>query len=231
MPLITSGITTLVKRRNVTDPELVEYYKLRAKEYDKLYERPDRQEYLREASEILQNIFRNKHVFEIACGTAYWTEQLAKTARSILATDINDAMLEVAKTKTFDPAPVSFANRNFYDHNNGETHESLFGGFIWSHILLQDAPAFIDTISKHVKPGGTIAFIDNRFVEGSNLPIAETDAHGNTFQMRLLENGAKHKVLKNFPEEKFLRELLKNKATDVVFHELPYYWILEYKTA
>ena len=49
----------------MTDPKLVEYYKLRAKEYDKLYARPDRQENLREASEILQNIFRDKNVFEI----------------------------------------------------------------------------------------------------------------------------------------------------------------------
>lgn len=214
----------------MTDPELVQYYKLRAKEYDKLYTREDRQENLREASEIIQNTFRDKHVFEIACGTAYWTEQLAKTARSVLATDINDAMLEVAKTKIFQPAPVTFANRNFYDTSGGEKHESLFGGFIWSHILLRDLPAFVDTVNKQVVPGGTVAFIDNLYVEGSNLPISETDADGNTYQLRSLENGEQHKVLKNFPEEEFLRELLKNKATDVVFHALPYYWVLRYTT-
>lgn len=214
----------------MTDPELVKYYKERAKEYDKLYTRPDRQENLREASEILKNIFSGKSVFEIACGTGYWTEQMSRTAKSILATDINDDMLEVAKTKNYSPAPVVFQNRNFYDTSRAEQHESLFGGFIWSHILLKDLPTFIDTVHQYVEPDGTVVFIDNLYVEGSNLPIAETDADGNTYQIRSLENGQQRKVLKNFPTETFIRTLLKGKATDIRFISLPYYWILEYKT-
>lgn len=213
---------------DATDPELVRYYKVRAKEYDKLYARPDRQENLKEASGILQDIFRNKNVFEIACGTGYWTQQIACTAASILATDINDEMLEVAKTKTYSPASVSFLNRNFYDIANEEKHDHLFGGFIWSHILLQHAPAFIDTINRQVKPGGTVVFMDNLFAEGSNLPIAETDAEGNTYQLRTLENGATHMVLKNFPTEEFIRNLLSNKTDHVEFYKLRYYWILKY---
>jgi 2-polyprenyl-3-methyl-5-hydroxy-6-metoxy-1,4-benzoquinol methylase len=214
----------------VTDPQLVKYYKLRAKEYDKLYARPDRQDALREASGILQNIFRDKNVFEIACGTGYWTEQISRTAKSILATDINDEMIEVAKTKNYSPAPVRFENRNYYDVSGEEKHDNLFAGFVWSHIPLQECDGFIDTISAQVKSGGTVVFIDNRFAEGSNLPIAETDEHGNTFQIRTLENGQQHRVLKNFPDEAFFKALLSHKARSVKFTALPYYWILEYQT-
>lgn len=212
-----------------TDSDLIRYYKHRAPEYDKLYTRADRQDALREASEILKTIFSGKEVFEIACGTGYWTEQIAQTANSVLATDINDAMLAVAKTRTFSPAPVVFENRDMYTPS-AKKHESLFGGFIWSHILLQERDAFIDAMNSHVIPGGTIAFIDNLYVEGSNLPVTETDAQGNTYQTRTLENGTQHKVLKNFPTEEELRKLLEGKAGEVRFMALPYYWILEYRT-
>lgn len=210
------------------DADLIRYYKDRAPEYDKLYTRADRQEHLREASDILQNIFRGKEVLEIACGTGYWTEQISRTAKSILATDINEAMLTVAKTKHYAPAPVVFEKRDMYASSE-KKHESLFGGFIWSHILVQERDGFIDAMNNHVVPGGTVAFIDNLYVEGSNLPITETDAQGNTYQTRTLDNGTQHKVLKNFPTEEELRKLLDGKAGDVRFTPLPYYWILEYR--
>ena len=44
-----------------------------------------------------------------------------------------------------------------------------------------------------------------------------------------LEDGTSHKVLKNFPAEKFVQQLLKKKAKDIRFINLMYYWILEYK--
>jgi len=213
------------------DPKLVQYYKDRAKEYDKLYARPDRQADLLAASDIFRKIFQGKNVLEIACGTGYWTGQISQTANTILATDINDAMIEVAQTRTYSPAPVTFRNFDFYSTTDTTQHESLFGGFIWSHILLDDLAHFIDTINSRVVPGGTVVFIDNLYVEGNNLPISETDEKGNTYQLRSLDNGTKCKVLKNFPTEAGIRKLLDGKATDIVFTALPYYWILEYKTA
>ncbi|MES2780773.1 MAG: hypothetical protein V4651_12845 [Bacteroidota bacterium] len=54
--------------------DLVSYYHQRAKEYEKLYAKPERQEDLKEIATVLQGIFINKNVFEISCGTGYWTE-------------------------------------------------------------------------------------------------------------------------------------------------------------
>lgn len=212
----------------MTDPDLVLYYKARAKEYDKLYTREDRQDALREASEILKTIFAGKEVFEIACGTGYWTQQMAMTAKSILATDINDEMLAVAKTKSYGPAPVVFENRDQYAPTERK-YESLFAGFVWSHILLQDRDKFIDVMNSHVAPGGTVVFIDNRFAEGSNLPITGTDAQGNTYQTRTLDNGTQHKVLKNFPAGEEMQKLFAGKVNDFRFIALEYYWIAVYE--
>ena len=81
-----------------------------------------------------------------------------------------------------------------------------------------------------VRSFGTIVFMDNNYAGGSNLPVTDKDDFGNTYQTRTLENGAIHKVLKNFPTEKFIRQLLTARATDIEFISLQYYWILKYKT-
>jgi len=104
----------------------------------------------------------------------------------------------------------------------------LFGGFIWSQIKLQDLNSFISIVNDLVESSGTIVFMDNIYVEGSNHPISEKDAEGNTYQVRTLENGTKHKVLKNFPTEEFIRQLLVGKATNIEFITLRYYWFLKY---
>lgn len=76
--------------------------------------------------------------------------------------------------------------------------------------------------------GGTIVFIDNNHVQGSNLPLADIDKNGNTYQSRQLEDGSTHKVLKNFLPERFIRDLLARKTNDITFFNLKYYWILKY---
>jgi len=205
------------------------YYKDRAKEYERIYSKPERQNDLRLAGQILQDIFAGKRVFEIACGTGYWTEIISKTAHSILATDINDTVIEVAKSKNYSPSTVEFEIADIFNLQNMTRQESLFGGFIWSHIKVQDLNTFITIANSCIENGGTVVFMDNKYVEGSNLPVTETDNFGNTYQTRTLENGTTHKVLKNFPSESFIIELLADKASDLNYINLQYYWILKYK--
>lgn len=206
--------------------DLVSYYNDRAKEYEKIYSKPERQNDLLIAARILQDIFANKDVIEIACGTGYWTHKIAVSAKNILATDINEAVIEVAKSKSYSPATVIFQVDDFNNLVGMNRHESLFGGFIWSHIKLEELNSFVDKAFSLVKAGGTIAFMDNNFIEGNSSPITETDDLGNTYQTRKLENGTMYKILKNFPKEEFIRQLLVNKVNDMKFIKLNYYWIL-----
>jgi 2-polyprenyl-3-methyl-5-hydroxy-6-metoxy-1,4-benzoquinol methylase len=209
--------------------DIVSYYKDRAKEYEKIYSKPERQSDLLLAGQILLDIFADKNVFEIACGTGYWTQKISVTAKTILATDINDTVIEIAKYKNYSPAKVDFHTADIFDLTNTNKNESLFGGFIWSHIKLQDLNNFIDAVNNLVQSGGTIVFMDNKYVEGSNLPVTDKDNSGNTYQTRTLENGSTHKVLKNFPTETFIQQLLTDRAADINFINLQYYWILTYK--
>jgi SAM-dependent methyltransferase len=211
--------------------DIVQYYKQRASEYEKIYARPERQADLAEAAAILKNIFAGKNVFEIACGTGYWTQCIAETASSILATDINPEVLDIAKQKHYDNARVSFAVTDFNNLGSGQKHENLFGGFIWSHIELQQLDIFLDNVLKHVIKGATVAFMDNTYVEGSSIVTGETDANGNTYQHRKLEDGSLHRVLKNFPTEDFVRNKLTGRAIDFEFITLKYYWIARFNSS
>lgn len=210
--------------------DLVAYYRDRAKEYEKIYGKPERQDDLQRSATILQELFTGKAVLEIACGTGYWTEKISKSAASIFATDINETVIEIAQQKDFSSAQIAFGHADIFNFKPGDKYDSLFGGFIWSHIQLQSLDEFLSTVNKFVLPGGAIVFMDNNFVAGSNHPITNTDEHGNTFQTRKLDNGTTHLVLKNFPAEDFLRQKLSGIATDIKVINLEYYWILSYRT-
>ncbi|PBQ33316.1 hypothetical protein CNR22_16545 [Sphingobacteriaceae bacterium] len=209
--------------------DLINYYRDRALEYERIYDKPERQEDLRSAANLLKEIFQNKEVLEIACGTGFWTQFIAETARSILATDINDSVIHIAKQKEIKNPALNFQVADLYSFHADRQFESLFGGFIYSHILKQDLDHFFKTLNGFVKKNGLVVLMDNSYVEGSNQPVTETDEQGNTYQTRSLDDGSVHKVLKNFATENYLTQKLKNVATDLKFIQLKYFWILSYK--
>ena len=49
-----------------------------------------------------------------------------------------------------------------------------------------------------------------------------------TYQIRRLDDGSTHEVLKNFPTDPELRAAVQDLASDVRVELLEYYWILSY---
>ncbi len=207
---------------------LVAYYSERAKEYEKIYDKPERQSDLLALNDILQNTFPGKDVFEIACGTGYWTQRIARVANTVLATDINTSVIDIAKGKVYEKNNVTFDVLDIFKPFLRQPFDSLFGGFIWSHIKLQELDKFIDTVHSFVKPGGQVFFIDNNFVEDSSRPIISTDEFSNTYQQRELENGDSYSIIKNFPTDELFFKLLKEKGERIKFVNLKYYWAVSY---
>ncbi|MEO8116867.1 MAG: class I SAM-dependent methyltransferase [Bacteroidota bacterium] len=173
-------------------------------------------------------MFSGRDVFEIACGTGFWTERLAKTAQHIFATDISNEVLAIAMNKQYQKNNVDFQRADIFDLPIDFKFKNLFGGFIWSHIHLEKLPAFLDNLIEHADVNADFVFMDNNFVAQSNTPVSEFDKSGNTYQERQLENGQLYKVLKNFPTEESLRSLLKDRAKEIQFINLTYFWILKF---
>lgn len=207
--------------------DLALYYNERAKEYDKVYQIEEEQDDLIKATQFFQKIFNNKNVLEIACGTGYWTAQISVSASSIFATDINQTVLDIAKTRQY-KNNVVFEIADMYSLNNNLKYDGIFGGFIWSHILLQNLDNLLIKLKELAKENCDIVFIDSKQVQGKyhdRKSISRVDEYGNTFQTRQLENGATYEVLKNFPANNFLIEKLSKVATDINIIELDFYWI------
>jgi len=93
---------------------MINYYARHAAEYEKIYEKAERQKDLQSIKTDLSCAFKGVDVLEVACGTGYWAEYIAKSAGSVLGTDYNELVLAVAKTKPFGPCEVRFQKEDAF---------------------------------------------------------------------------------------------------------------------
>jgi SAM-dependent methyltransferase len=214
----------------VSDTELLAYYAARAKEYEKVYDKPERQADLARLHEIVPAFFVDRDVLEIACGTGYWTRRIALSARSIVATDLTRETMEVARANQPDWPNVKFLRADAFDLGPVPgTFDSAFAGFFWSHVRHRDVQRFLAGLNRRLGAGALVVLVDNRYVEGSNYPITRTDQGGNTYQTRTLENGSVHEVLKNFPTSmELITSIRAAGGTAVEVVELEHYWYATY---
>ena len=207
------------------------YYAKRAAEYERIYAKPERQADLAALRSRIPALLAGRSVLEVACGTGYWTEVIAPHVRSITAIDYVEETLAIARSKKYPANRVEFAQGDAYALPDfGRRHDALFAGFWWSHVPLARLDSFLDSVDKVVAPGSIVAFLENRYVEGSSTPISRRDAEGNTYQTRKLDNGTAHEVLKNFPTERELIERASAHGHEARVEWLEYYWLLVYRT-
>lgn len=210
------------------DPEMLDYYARRAREYDRIYEKPERQEDLTTLRNLLAGVFSGKAVYEVACGTGYWTEVIESKCSSIFATDHNEEVLILARARLDRSRKVIFANADAFAPPPPPFPATAgFGGFWWSHVKRAELGLFLDGFFARLQPGAHFVFLDNSYVEGSSTPLSRMDSEGDTYQLRKLANGDTHEVLKNFPDEAELRAVLAGRAVEVKWTQLSYYWIIE----
>src|SRR5262245_43807385 len=124
---------------------MVDYYARRASEYERIYEKPERQEELGQLKEIIRNSLARRDVLEVACGTGYWTEVAASTAAAISAFDINEEVLALARQKRIDPAKVPFQIGDAYQlPPQPRQFTAALTAFWWSHVPRKRLVEFLD---------------------------------------------------------------------------------------
>jgi demethylmenaquinone methyltransferase/2-methoxy-6-polyprenyl-1,4-benzoquinol methylase len=207
------------------------YYAARAAEYDRVYDKPERQQDLRAIERWLPSVFGSKSILEVACGTGYWTRFLAPVAARITAVDASIETLNIANARVAAPH-VQFIVGDAYRLPVAPlAFDAGFAGFWFSHVPRARVAAFLRGFHGAMASGAKVVLLDNRYVDGSSTPIAEHDAEGNTYQMRRLDDGSKHRVLKNFPSEEELRHAFAGVARELRLHEWQHFWALEYRVA
>ena len=209
------------------DANLKGYYAKRSREYETIYDKPERQAELAWLRERIPRLFAGRDVLEIACGTGYWTQFIAPAARHVHAFDINDPVLEIAAEKPVPPGRVTFGKADALTLEGAAPGcDAAFAGFWWSHVKKADLDRFVRTLAEKLAPGAVVAMLDNTYAEGSSTPVSRRDAEGNSYQMRTLSTGEQHEVLKNFPSALELAEAVRPVAREAHLETLAYYWLL-----
>jgi ubiquinone/menaquinone biosynthesis C-methylase UbiE len=208
---------------------LQSYYASRAGEYDRVYEKPERQADLRAIERWLPSDLRGEAVLEVACGTGYWTRFIAPVAASVLAIDSAPETLRIAKNRVTADA-VTFEVGDAYALPRGAGFTAAFAGFWLSHVPVDRQAEFLRGLGAALRPGARVVLLDNRFVEGNSTPISERDDAGNTYQRRTLGDGSTHRVLKNYPSEVELHALVDTGiGSAAAYRAWEYFWAFEYR--
>ena len=211
-----------------TTPQLETYYAKRAREYEMVYEKPERQHELAWLRERIPRLFKGRNVLEVACGTGYWTQYIAPSAHRVYACDINEPVLEIAREKQLRGATFFKADAISLEGVPAGCN-AAFAGFWWSHVKKSGLRQFVANLAGKVEPGALVAILDNAWAPGSSTPIARTDAEGNTYQVRTLASGERMEVLKNFPTPQELTEAVRPVAREAHLESLNYYWLLVFR--
>ncbi len=181
-----------------------------------------------EVAEYLETALANKSVLELGCGSGFWTETIAQSASAMLATDINDEMLELAQERDYPEGVVEFAKTDWLtlDVPEGRPLNACFGAGVWSHVKREDYSKVLANIRRVVGAGGVLILVDDNTVEGFTRPVARTDAEGNTYQIREQADGARVEILKNFPTDSYLKKKFSAVARDIRLSRNEYFWML-----
>lgn len=205
-----------------------EYYDSRASEYEQIYYRdiPARRKGIDDEIVRLEKLSANKDVIDLACGTGYWTEILARKAKSVLAVDASQPMMVKAAEKKF-IGPVELVHGDMFTAGKDHAYDLVSSGFWFSHQPRQDWQKFFDLLKRLVKPDGRIWLIDNNPpAEGPTNELLSVDEHGNNFKRRKLDDGTEFVILKNYFEESELRQVFESQFEIERFTYGEYYWSL-----
>lgn len=211
--------------------EMHAYYASRAPYYDAVYLKPERAQDIAFLKAFLPAAFAGRSVLEVACGTGYWTQHIAASAARMVAVDTGPEPLGFARLRP-NAERVTFRLEDAYQlPAELGRFDAAFAGLWFSHVPIERREEFLRSLHARLQPGAKVIFIDNSAVQCREWPIVETDAHGNTYQRRALRDGSLHRVLKNFPGEQELRQLLQPFAAAVSFREMDNFWLLAYEAA
>jgi ubiquinone/menaquinone biosynthesis C-methylase UbiE len=185
-----------------------EYYRRRASEYDTSmgYDRPVVIDRLKPVIASMQGRLKDRNVLEIACGPCFWTEHMAQTALSIVATDVNESVLEEARHKQLDWQRISLKVADAYALPDFDRKfEAVFAVDFFCHVPLSKQNMVLERIHSKLAPGGIVIFCDQLPTETSFSGIF--DSEGNHIQIRKLSDGSEYEVIKNYPDEDEIHDI------------------------
>jgi len=207
--------------------QLVGYYAKSAAHVERVYDKPERQDDLAELRDEVAQVLRGHVVLELACGSGYWTSVIAETADSVVATDIDPGMIELAQRRAVAGGKVRFrvADALALPDDIGD-FTAVFVGFYWSHLERDEQEHLLAQLRKRLGKDVLLVLADDTYVEGSSETVARTDSQGTTWQIVVAPDGARCEIPKSYPSDSALRKRLASSVREIKIVRLEYYWLL-----
>ena len=207
--------------------QLVGFYAKSAAQVERVYDKPERQHDLAELRAEVAQVLRGHVVLELACGSGFWTSVIARAADSVLATDINPAMVELAERRGVAGDKVRFrvADALALPDDIGE-FTAVFIGFFWSHLERDGQEQLLAHLRKRLGKDVLLVIADDDYVEGSSGTVARTDAQGTTWQIVTAPDGERFELPKSYPSDSALRKRLASSVREIRIAREEYFWLL-----
>lgn len=187
----------------------IEYYRARAAEYDDWvyrrgrYDRGEkhREKWLAELDRVrdaLRLANPGGDVLELACGTGLWTKHLLENCDRLVAVDAASEALEVNRRK-FNDRRIEYIHADLFNWKPSGRFDFIFFAFWLSHVPVSRFKNFWSMIGGAVKTGGTVFFVDSRFIADSTAVDHEPLGREGRAKRRL-NDGREFEIVKVFHE-------------------------------
>jgi SAM-dependent methyltransferase len=149
---------------------------------------------------------------------------LAPVCDAVLATDINEELIELARGRDVEGEAVRWSVVDALDMP-GDLGEftAVFVGFLWSHLLRDEQDKLLAQLRQRVGKDVLLVMVDDE--QDEEEAFARTDAQGNTYQILTAPGGQRYEVPKNFPSDSALRKRLSPAVREIKIERYEHYWL------
>jgi ubiquinone/menaquinone biosynthesis C-methylase UbiE len=205
--------------QHILDDQLA-YYRKMAPEYDETTgQTKDLQRAWARAIECLQHQAPFGQMLELACGTGTWTRALLPLGQQLTAIDASPEMLARARQKVGN-APVQFQQVDLFQWQPVQQYDLVFFANWLSHVPPERLDAFLATVARAVRPGGSVAIVDQYAPMPEDREISVQTEEGAIYARRSLQSGQTFLIVKVFYDLETLEHLLDGLGFAVTIQKL-----------
>jgi ubiquinone/menaquinone biosynthesis C-methylase UbiE len=215
----------------------IAYYRARAGEYNEWWQRLGRYDHgaewntqwISEVEAVKQQLAQCKpagDVLELACGTGWWTEQLAQCATTLTAVDASAEVLALNQQRLAPyRASVRYLQADLFTWQPDRQYDLLFFSFWLSHVPPSRFAAFWDLVQRALRPEGRVFFIDSLGTETMTARDQTVNDPQTLTSLRRLNDGQEFRIIKIFYQPADLMAQLSALGWQVTVHTTANYFL------
>ena|SRR5215207_928673 len=203
-----------------------EFYRARAPEYDDWWQRrgpydrgeAETAEWRRQVAVVtdaLASFDARGDVLELAGGTGWWTDQLARTADHLTVVDASPEALQINRQRVA-RTDVGYVVADIFDWHPERSYDVVFFSFWLSHVPRPLISGFWDLVRSCLAPGGRVFLIDNRTdpIPAPKMQDPFVVEYKPDLHLRRLSDGSEYRVVKVMYEPEELQQVLDTEGWD-----------------